>query len=239
MEAFREAEAIQAEDQPQYPRLYSRQSFRFCNLLLGCAEPGDGSELDGLSRRASRPKEVEQFRQTCQVVLDRGRQFLHENETSDYLLDIALNHFTLARAYLGLVLTTPQPPVSGEERIAEFDQVAEHLNRAVVGLRQAGREDYLPRGLLARAALQRLYSNFAGAGADLTEALEIAERGRMRLYECDAHLEWARLCRDQGDFATARRHVARARELVNETGYGRREREVRWLEETLAEGAKT
>ena len=51
-----------------------------------------------------------------------------------------------------------------------------------------------------------------------------------------AHLEWARLCRDQGDFATTRRHVARARELVNETGYGRREREVRWLEGTLAGG---
>ena len=52
----------------------------------------------------------------------------------------------------------------------------------------------------------------------------------MRLHECDAHLEWARLCRDQGDLAAARRHVARARELVNETGYGRREREVGWLE---------
>ena len=55
----------------------------------------------------------------------------------------------------------------------------------------------------------------------------------MRLYECDAHLEWARLCRDQGDLDGARRHVARARELVNETGYGRREREVRWLEGVL------
>jgi hypothetical protein len=55
----------------------------------------------------------------------------------------------------------------------------------------------------------------------------------MRLYECDAHLEWARLCRDQGDLAAARRHVARARELVKKTGYGRREREVRWLEGSL------
>ena len=98
------------------------------------------------------------------------------------------------------------------------------------GLRRAGQELYLPLGLLARAALRRFRSDFAGAAADLTEALEIAERGPMRLHECDAHLEWARLCRDQGDLAAARRHLARARELVNETGYGRREREVRWLE---------
>jgi TIR domain-containing protein len=68
----------------------------------------------------------------------------------------------------------------------------------------------------------------------VAEALEIAERGSMRLHECDAHLEWARLCRDQGDLVAARKHVVRARVLVNETGYGRREREVRWLEETLA-----
>ena len=88
----------------------------------------------------------------------------------------------------------------------------------------------MPAGLLARAALRRFRSDFPGAAADLTEALEIAERGPMRRHECDAHLEWARLCRDQGDLAAARRHVARARALVNETGYGRREREVRWLE---------
>jgi hypothetical protein len=55
----------------------------------------------------------------------------------------------------------------------------------------------------------------------------------MRLHECDAHLEWARLCRDQGDLDAARRHVARARVLVKETGYGRREREMGWLEGVL------
>jgi hypothetical protein len=40
------------------------------------------------------------------------------------------------------------------------------------------------------------------------------------------------LHRQSGLFAVDR-HVARARELVNETGYGRREREVKWLEGTL------
>jgi hypothetical protein len=58
----------------------------------------------------------------------------------------------------------------------------------------------------------------------------------MRLHECDAHLEWARLCRDQGDLATARLHVARARVLVEDTGYKRRAREVTWLEGELAKG---
>ncbi|MFY9821218.1 MAG: hypothetical protein WAM82_07540 [Thermoanaerobaculia bacterium] len=65
---------------------------------------------------------------------------------------------------------------------------------------------------------------------DLTEALEISERSSMRLHACDAHIEWARLCLQQGDAEAARRHVALARKLVDETGYERREREVKWLE---------
>jgi hypothetical protein len=52
----------------------------------------------------------------------------------------------------------------------------------------------------------------------------------MRLHACDAHLEWTRLCLQQVDGEAARRHVGAARKIVDETGYGRRAREVGWLE---------
>jgi tetratricopeptide (TPR) repeat protein len=223
---FREAETLLAERQPKYPQLASLGGFKYCDLLLGRAEPETGSGLDGLAGPGSCPEEVKRFRQACREVLVRARQTLDWAEkTGLSLLTVALDHLTLGRAHLGLALT--------EDRIARLAQATEQLDRAVDGLRRAGTEHHIPRGLLARAALQRFRSDFTGAAVDLTEALEIAERGPMRLHECDAHLEWARLCRDQGDLAAARRHVARARELVNETGYGRREREVRWLEKTL------
>jgi len=105
---------------------------------------------------------------------------------------------------------------------------AEHLNRAVDGLRQSSNEDVLPRALLARAAYRRLRRDFYAAEADLTEVLEIAERGPMRLFECDAHLELFRLRRDQERSEEARRHLERAQVLVAETGYLRRAREVEW-----------
>lgn len=57
----------------------------------------------------------------------------------------------------------------------------------------------------------------------------------MRLHECDVHLEWAQLCRQRGDRDGARQHTAKARKLFEETGYGRRRREVEWLERTLQE----
>ena len=73
----------------------------------------------------------------------------------------------------------------------------------------------------------------SAAEADLSKVLEIADLDSMRLYECDAHLEWARLCRQRGDRDGLEWHVARARRLVEETGYGRRRREVEWLERQL------
>ena len=110
------------------------------------------------------------------------------------------------------------------------------MDRAVDGLREAGTQDHLPRGLLARAALRRLAGDPGGAAADLREAQEIAERGSMRLFEADAHLEWTRLHLGTGDPDAAREHLDRARTLVRECGYGRREREVRWLEGRLSDG---
>jgi len=230
-EAFREAEAMQAERQPGYPRLYSQQGYIYCNLLLSLAEPEDGAGLDGL---AAAPEEAQRFRQGYREVQERAEEALGiVLQGSKRPLDIALNHLSLGRAHLGLALTAPVPATPGEKVEADFAQAAGHLDRAVEGLRQAGDEEYVARGLLARSTLHRLRANRAAAAADLSEALEIADRGGMRIFACDAHLEWARLELQRGDTAAAGKHVAAARNLVDETGYRRREREVVWLEERV------
>ena len=60
--------------------------------------------------------------------------------------------------------------------------------------------------------------------------MRIAMRSEMRLFQCDAHLEYARLALAQKDQEEAREHVAKARRLVAETGYGSRRPEVEALE---------
>ncbi len=210
-ESFREAEVLQAERQPEYPRLYSLPGYQYCDLLLSLGGPEPGAVLVG---SGADPEAERRWREACQQVRQRAEQFFQWRVPGDPLLDIALDHLSLGRAHLGL---------------ADFAEAAEHLNHAVEGLRRSGQEDDLPRGLLARAALHRQRGDLTGAEADLFEALEIAERGRMRLFECDAHLEWARLCRQRGDQAGQQEHVARARRLVEETGYERRRREVEAL----------
>jgi tetratricopeptide (TPR) repeat protein len=215
--AFGEAEGIQAERQLNYPRLYSLWGHWYCDLLLGKAEPGDGSGLDGVQAAA--------YREASFEVEDRARYAFEIAIENRWLLEIALDHLSLGRAHLGIALTSAAP---------DFAAAREHLSRAVTGLRQAGDEMYIPRGLLARAALHRLTGDHSLARADLTEAHDIALRGNMRLHETDAHLEWTRLHRDTDDLAAAREHLAKARALVDATGYERRRREVDWLTKQLA-----
>jgi tetratricopeptide (TPR) repeat protein len=140
------------------------------------------------------------------------------------LLTIALDHLSLGRAYL---LQAQQ------EGTRDFAQAMAHLERAVDGLRQAGQQDYLPRGLLARAELCRIMGSLDRAQADLEEALSIATRGGMRLHEADCHLEYARLHLACGEKEKARQSLAQAKEMIEDMGYHRRDGEVAELEEML------
>jgi hypothetical protein len=105
----------------------------------------------------------------------------------------------------------------------------------VDGLLEAGQQDDLPRGLLARAAFYRIVGDFANAREDLREAQEIAERGTMGLWLVDYHLEAARLLNEELKVKSEKweelrqemaEHVAAAETLIAKTGYHRRDREL-------------
>ena len=141
------------------------------------------------------------------------------------LLDIALDHLSLGRAHL---LEAQQ------EGAGDFSPAAEHLDRAVDGLRQAGQQEYLARGLLARAELHRVLGDFDRTRRDMEEAMSIAERGGMGLHRADAHLEYTRLHLAMGEKDSARESLATARAMVQRMGYHRRDGEVNGLEAQLA-----
>lgn len=220
---FRRAEALQEKRK----KFVSLTSYRYCSLLISRAEPQGGSALDCIGSDVAAASKV---REACRKVREEAERTLKKVTAADFdILSIALNQLILARAHLGLAMTTV-----AERAEMDFVKATEYLDVSVQGLRRAGIEEFIACGLLTRAALRRLRGDLPAAEADLFEALEIAERGSMRLHECDAHLEWARLCRQRGDRDGMERHVARARKLVEETGYGRRRREVEWLEGQLA-----
>ncbi|MEY2631817.1 MAG: hypothetical protein RIR00_471 [Pseudomonadota bacterium] len=232
---FQAAEALQAEHQPQYPLLYSVRGFQYCDLLLAEAEraawcggeficPCASSSSVGLAPGPAawcrgelvRPGTEDASRankfaptavlQSCAAVKARAAQALAWAEIHLGPLDIALDHLTLARCALYAGLIQGQPP----------DPVAQaHAEQALAGLRAAGSQHHIPRGLLTRAWLRASLNDPAGAQADLDEAQRIAERGNMKLHQADIALHRARLFAD-------RDALTKARTLIKECEYFRR-----------------
>lgn len=151
-----------------------------------------------------------------QEVQSRAVQTLPVSKQHLGLLSIALNILSLGRAYL----------MQAEEKTGDYTQATDYLNQAVDGLRQAGQLDDLPRGLLARAELHRVKGEFDRARVDLDEALAIAVRGQMGLYEADCHIAYARLYIAQGKKEKAQESWAKAREMIDRMGYHRRDKDV-------------
>jgi tetratricopeptide (TPR) repeat protein len=153
--------------------------------------------------------------QFCDFLLDQGQNAEVLRRAASNLsragrpLSLGLDHLSLGRAH--------------QYGSAESIQ---HLNQAVEYLRRAGHLDYLPLGLLAR-----------GTQRDLEEAFRIATRSKMRLYLADYHLISARN-EIEGKFGPpdsikAREHYEKADQLIQETGYHRRDQELEKLKADL------
>ncbi|NIM12424.1 MAG: hypothetical protein GTO45_09945, partial [Candidatus Aminicenantes bacterium] len=151
-------------------------------------------------------------------VMERAEFAIEISKRNRWLLAIALDTLSLGRAWL-------MKTVREENR--DFTRALEYVNRAVTGLRESGNQDDLPRGLFARAECFRLMKQYSKAWDDLKEAFEIAEMGDMKLHLCDYHLEAGRLCAAEGKEKEAEQHFQVAKEMIEETGYFRRKKEVR------------
>jgi hypothetical protein len=210
---FAEAERMQKERQPEFDLLYSVQGFQFCDWLLAPAERAAWQLLfDGAGRRPVMDTYGENAPATiCDEVERRATTTLAWVASQQWLLDIALDHLTLARVGLVRAILShplPQPALD-----------LPHVAGAVNGLRDAGTTDHLPRGLLTAALYHFVRGDTASARAALDQAQEIAERGPMPLYLADIHLHRARLFRDKVE-------LSKARALIDKHGYGRRKDEL-------------
>lgn len=213
---FIKAENIEKE-RGGHNYLYSLQGFRFCDLLLS------QGQVEEVLKRAN---------ETIKIAIE-----------NHWLLDIALDHLSLGRAYLLQASTSPSIPLQMGKIM---EQATDYLHQAVDGLRKAGYQYYIPFGLFTRAELYRVQGDYRRAWDDLEEAHEIAERGEMGLYLADYHLgagqlinwqlsidnyqllidgRWVLTNKDEM-VARLKDHLGTAKKMVNETGCHRRDPEV-------------
>jgi tetratricopeptide (TPR) repeat protein len=231
---FEDAERRQRQQEPENPLLYSLQGYQYCDLLLSRTRAGEAR--------------------------DRAAQTIEVAGRNNWILAVALDTLTLGRACLVLALQSPAGEASAAPASADAHAAGAKLDKAVEGLRAAGANEFIARGLLAHAAFRRAIGDWDGAKSDLDEAKEIAESGSMRLYWCDCALEGARLALARREaFAPlnglvepsppppalpdatsaaalkeeARKELDVARKLIAECGYHRRDEELAELDEVV------
>lgn len=235
LENFREAEQIHAQNQPNYPLIYSINGFQYCDWLLGVANRAAwqqvlrdaGSEpMDSLMEREQDPLS------SCHDVAQRAATTLEWGDIAYYqdVLSMALDHLTLARAALNRTIL--------EKSEVTYSRSA--IEDAVSGLRRAGTQHWIPAGLLTSAWLRFLEGKHIGpdsAYENLNEAWEIAERGPMRLHMADIHLYRARLFHavkpypwnkfpDGREGRGPKDDLDAAEKLITDCGYHRRDEEL-------------
>ncbi|MDX1910177.1 MAG: TIR domain-containing protein [Saprospiraceae bacterium] len=192
---FAEAEAMQRESKPAYRFLYSLRGYQYCDLLLGLGK--------------------------WEEVLERAEEGLKISTPNNWLLDIALDQLSIARAHAAAAQTKNDP--------THHTNAEQYLDRAVEGLRKAGATEFIANGLLARANWRLQTKRLGGALEDLEEVREIAEDGGMGRYLTDWHIGMSRLRKLEGDAVGAARHKAEAQQMMEKTGYLRRKAEVEAL----------
>jgi tetratricopeptide (TPR) repeat protein len=161
----------------------------------------------------------------CDQVIKRSRKMMEWRAPSDTLLTIGIDHLSLGRALL------LESHLRGR---TDFREAADHLNQASGGLRRAGVQEFIPSSVLACAELYRYQRDFAKARADLEEAERICTRCGLRLFEADCHLEYARFHLAQGEIDAARERLDKARVMIDEMGYHRRDRDVAEIDAELS-----
>ena len=278
---FIEAEKLQKQDQPKAPILYGMSGFEYCDLLLDQAlwiEVQKRAEqtllwaklnkilldiaLDQLSLgRANLQQNIEHlFKNNQQLKRKVEQTTTLATKIADLnnIKAIPQNKFkTNLFNYLApeLVVLIPSLPINfkiNQNQFKYFNKTKNRLNQSVNGFVKAERDDYLPKGLLARANYYRWRifitlsnpinqtqqsTNFLNKALhDLNEAHFIAKRSSMRLHLTDIYLEKARLSltlQQPIDNQPPEFYLKKAEQLIIETGYYRRLAELWYCQAVL------
>ncbi|MCP4601590.1 MAG: hypothetical protein GY847_13945 [Proteobacteria bacterium] len=123
------------------------------------------------------------------------------------------------------------------ENSALLTEADNHLQSSLYKLRESGRRDYLPYGLIALAKSKMVNKgNVQGAPERdkqikelLLEAENIASDGPMKLHLVDIHIAWGRYFSMIREYKTADKSLRRAIELAKKIGYLRRNSELQSL----------
>lgn len=177
--AFQQAEAL--EQQQGFSYLSSLRGFQYCTLLLESANE----------------------KKALHSILIRAEYSLEICTKGNHLLDIALNHLTIAQIHVALSNTI----------------LAENaFQLALLGIQKANMMHYTPPFYLARADFYLSQNQIKQCKDDLNSAWEIIERCGMRGYAVDYLLIHGRYSLANADVEGALSHYHEVQGLIQDIG---------------------
>ncbi len=165
----------------------------------------------------------------CDLLLDLGEKHAAQQRAAEALEWANEDGWALAQALYRLTLGRAELLAALEGDTRAQAKAVPHLDEALSVLRSGAHQDELPPCLLVRSRLYLFTGDLAEARAALNEAMDIAARdpqGHMKLFVTDCHLGYARLALAEGKPDDTREHVDKAKALIEETGYHRRDAEL-------------
>ena len=205
-DGFTRATTLKQRISPNAPALTSLRAFWHCDYLIARDQPASA--------------------------LEQATQGLAHPAVAMSPVDRSLLGLAIGRAKHAIAVGARAPEAYDMPGLSDG---AAAIERAVDELKVHGDEPRLAQALLMMADVQTdLYRTIPVqqqlelAAASLSEATEIARRTNMRLIAADASLAAARLALAPSarDIDQARHCLERARDLIEQTGYRRREAEL-------------
>jgi len=165
---FKEAEQRQKKRRPEFQYLYGLAGFQYCQLLLSFGR--------------------------VEEVVERVEALFTYRQSGDSILSVSLENLSMGKAlfliFKQLFNESGSEPVENISEQAQvlFSESRSWLGKAVEGLRNAGDQGFLSRGLLARAEFYTFIQHHTAVWHDLDEAYDIASYGGMQLFLTDYYL---------------------------------------------------
>jgi len=161
---------------------------------------------------------------SCQMALwndDLEAAERHANEAFDLARkDNDEPSLIAAKVLAATVATARADKERGEARAQSLTEAGDKLRAALDDCRRLGLTALTAKALLARAGYLLIAGQLVEARAQAEEMLSDAERRHLRLYAADMNNLLARISRDGGDPAAARRFAEAARKQAECDGEG-------------------
>ena len=205
---FVAAERLQEKHDTSAPIFYGVLAFKYFDFLLS---PIETDIFFPVIRKAPTP-----YSENIFDLKEKAINTAYHNRHFQSTLHIALGDLTLARIHVIEYLISD----------LNHEGVINKLDSSINGLKQAGRQEYIPFALLARSRYYSAVNRYNESLKDLLEIISLSQQSHLKLHEFSATVDAVAVLEKLNKKPKSKKYYNAAQKLRSETGYSFRNDEL-------------